>query len=45
MFMRIGNVLTILAGAFVCAAGLYATITAIIDAYDSGIVGTLFSYG
>ena len=45
MFMTIVNVLTILAGALICVAGLYAIITAIIDAYDSGIVGTPFSCG
>ena len=41
--MTIVNVLTLLAGAFICVAGLYAIITAIIDAYDQGIVGKPFS--
>lgn len=43
MFMTIVNILTILAGAFICVAGLYAIITAIIDAYDTGLVGKPFS--
>jgi hypothetical protein len=36
-------ILTILAGAFICVAGTYVTIKLIVDAYNSGIVGSPFS--
>ena len=45
MFMTIINILTILAGAFICVAGLYAIITAIVDAYDQDLIGPPFSCG
>jgi hypothetical protein len=35
--------LTFLAGAFICVAGTYVTIKAIVDAYSSGQVGSPFS--
>lgn len=35
--------LTILIGAFICVAGMYAVITAIVDAYASGTVPRAFS--
>ena len=34
---------TILAGAFICVAGLYVTIRAIVDAYDSGLLPSPFT--
>jgi len=37
--------LTILAGAFICVAGTYVTIKAIIEAYQSGAVPPAFSCG
>ncbi len=37
------NVLTLLAGAFICVAGTYVTIKLIVDAYNSGQVGKPFS--
>jgi hypothetical protein len=37
------SVLTLLAGAFICIAGLYAIIEGIIMAYDAGQVGQPFS--
>lgn len=36
-------VLTILAGAFICIAGLYVSIKAIIDAYADGTIAEAFS--
>ena len=36
-------ILTILAGAFICVAGLYTTIRQIKDAYDSGAIPTPFA--
>ena len=36
-------VLTILAGAFICVAGMYVTVKAIVDAYNSGAVASPFS--
>ncbi|KAI9757510.1 MAG: hypothetical protein M4579_003423 [Chaenotheca gracillima] len=41
--MTVINVLTILAGAFICVAGTYVTIRQIVDAYSSGSVGTPFA--
>lgn len=43
MFMTIVNILTILAGAFICVARLYAIVTAIVDAYDGHPIGSPFS--
>ena len=37
------NMLTFLAGAFICVAGTYVSIKLIIDAYDSGSVGEPFA--
>ncbi|MCJ1364240.1 hypothetical protein MMC16_003349 [Acarospora aff. strigata] len=37
------NVLTLLAGAFICVAGTYVTIKLIVDAYHNGSVGKPFS--
>lgn len=37
------NVLTLLAGAFICVAGTYVTIKLIVDAYNNGLVGKPFS--
>lgn len=36
-------VLTILAGAFICVAGLYCTIKGIVEAYNSGAVASPFA--
>jgi hypothetical protein len=41
--MTIVNVLTLMAGGFICVAGLYAIIKAIVIAYQSGMVGRPFS--
>lgn len=35
--------LTILAGAFICVAGMYVTVKAIVDAYHSGAVTAPFA--
>lgn len=35
--------LTVLAGAFICVAGIYVTVKAIIDAYLSGQVSSPFA--
>ena len=37
------SVLTIIAGAFICVAGLYVIIKGIVDAYAAGQVGKPFS--
>lgn len=37
------NVATVMAGAFICVAGLYAIIKAIVLAYEGGTVGKPFS--
>ena len=37
------SMLTLAAGAFICVAGMYVTIKEIVDAYDSGQVGSPFS--
>ncbi|KAK5720966.1 hypothetical protein LTR15_006928 [Elasticomyces elasticus] len=44
-FMTMVNVLTFLAGAFICVGGLYVFIRAITEAYASGAVGAPFSCG
>lgn len=44
-FMTIVNVLTFLAGGFICVGGLYVFIKAIISAYESGAVPSAFSCG
>ncbi|GAB7357534.1 hypothetical protein MBLNU459_g0055t2 [Dothideomycetes sp. NU459] len=44
-FMTVVNILTVLAGAFICVGGLYVSIKGIIEAYDSGSVGAPFSCG
>jgi len=44
-FMTTVNVLTVLAGAFICAGGLYVSIKGIIEAYASGSVGSPFTCG
>jgi hypothetical protein len=36
-------IFTILCGAFICVAGLYATITQLKDAYASGEIGSPFA--
>ena len=41
--MFILSVLTIAAGGFICVAGLYAIIDAIIIAYDDGTISKPFS--
>lgn len=42
-FMTALNIFTFLAGAFICVAGLYVTIKAIVEAYESGAVGEPFA--
>ncbi|KAI4092459.1 MAG: hypothetical protein L6R37_007574 [Teloschistes peruensis] len=37
--------LTLVAGAFICVAGMYVTVKQIVDAYDSGVVSKPFSCG
>lgn len=37
------NLLTLVAGAFICVAGTYVTIKLIVDAYNTGLVGKPFS--
>jgi hypothetical protein len=41
--MAVINILTVLIGAFICVAGTFVTIKLIIDAYESGSVGSPFS--
>lgn len=36
-------VFTVLAGAFICVAGLYVTIRQLVDAYASGAIGSPFA--
>ena len=38
-------ILTIVVGLFICVAGLYVTIRAIVDAYASGTITAPFSCG
>ena len=42
-WMTLANVATFVGGGFICVAGLYAIIKAIVLAYESGTVGTPFS--
>ena len=39
------NILTLMAGAFICVAGMYVTVKSIVDAYGAGQVGSPFSCG
>ena len=41
--MFVVSILTIIAGDFICVAGLYAIITSLIKAYASGAVATPFA--
>lgn len=43
--MFVINILTLLAGGFICVAGLYAIIKAIVVAYNTNLVGKPFSCG
>lgn len=36
-------VLTIIVGAFICVAGMYVTVRAIVEAYESGAVASPFA--
>lgn len=36
-------IFTVLAGAFICVAGLYVTIRALVDAYNSGAIPSPFA--
>ena len=44
-FMTLLSVLTILAGAFICVAGMYVTIYSIVQAYAAGTIAAPFSCG
>lgn len=39
------SILTVIAGAFICVAGLYVTIVSIVEAYQSGAVPPPFTCG
>ncbi len=39
------NVATLVAGAFICVAGMYVSVKQIVDAYASGKVSAPFSCG
>ena len=42
-FMTFLNILTLLAGAFICVAGMYVTIYSIIQAYAAGTIAAPFA--
>ncbi|MCJ1255898.1 hypothetical protein MMC24_003716 [Lignoscripta atroalba] len=44
-FLTVLNVLTLVAGAFICVAGMYVTVKSIVEAYAAGLVGSPFSCG